>query len=496
MWQALLRLLRGGPDPRLAASEEAERIVQAAQEQAEREARERLEAAQEQARAERDQILADVRGARDDLQRAVDRLDRRESSLDDRARSIEDRDAKLNQERQRLEQRSSALDEREAEHDQRLEQISNFTRDEARAVLLDQVEREISDEAGRLVREAEQKAKDEADGRARKIVATAIQRVASEVTTESTVSVVQIPSDEMKGRIIGRQGRNIQALEAALGCDLIIDDTPDVVTVSGFDPVRREIGRLSLSRLVADGRIHPTRIEETVAKAQRDVERIIRDAGEEAAIEAHCSGLPRELLDIFGRLRFRTSYGQNQLRHAVETAHIGAMIAQELHADVEITRRGSLLHDVGKALDHEVEGTHAIIGGDLARRFKMSEEIAHCIEAHHDEVELRTVEAIIVQMADAISGGRPGARRESVERYIERLQALEHIATSFEGVGQAYAIQAGREVRVVVDPREVDDLGAMRLARDISKQIEESLQYPGQIRVTVLRETRAAEYAR
>ncbi|MXX81181.1 MAG: ribonuclease Y [Chloroflexi bacterium] len=496
MWGALMRLLRGGPDPRIEASLEAERILQQARDRADREAGERLQQAQEQARTERDEILADVRGARDDLQRAVDRLDRRESSLDDRARSLEERDDKLNQDRQRLESRSAQLDEREAEHDRRLEEISSFTRDEARTVLFEQVEQEISDEAGRMVREAEQKAKDDADARARKIVATAIQRVASEVTTESTVSIVQIPSDEMKGRIIGREGRNIRALESALGCDLIIDDTPDVVTVSGFDPVRREIGRLSLSRLVADGRIHPTRIEETVAKAQRDVERIIRESGDEAAIEAHCSGLPREMLDIFGRLRFRTSYGQNQLRHAVETAHIGAMIAQELHADVEVTRRGSLLHDVGKAIDHEVEGTHAIIGGDLARRFKMSEEIAHCIEAHHDEVELRTVEAIIVQMADAISGGRPGARRESVERYIERLRALEDIATSFEGVGQAYAIQAGREVRVVVDPREVDDLGAMRLARDISKQIEESLQYPGQIRVTVLRETRAAEYAR
>ncbi|MXX31225.1 MAG: ribonuclease Y [Chloroflexi bacterium] len=496
MWGALMRLLRGGPDPRIEASLEAERILQQARDRADREAGERLQQAQEQARTERDEILADVRGARDDLQRAVDRLDRRESSLDDRARSLEERDDKLNQDRQRLENRNAQLDEREAEHDRRLEEISSFTRDEARTVLFEQVEQEISDEAGRMVREAEQKAKDDADARARKIVATAIQRVASEVTTESTVSIVQIPSDEMKGRIIGREGRNIRALESALGCDLIIDDTPDVVTVSGFDPVRREIGRLSLSRLVADGRIHPTRIEETVAKAQRDVERIIRESGDEAAIEAHCSGLPREMLDIFGRLRFRTSYGQNQLRHAVETAHIGAMIAQELHADVEVTRRGSLLHDVGKAIDHEVEGTHAIIGGDLARRFKMSEEIAHCIEAHHDEVELRTVEAIIVQMADAISGGRPGARRESVERYIERLRALEDIATSFEGVGQAYAIQAGREVRVVVDPREVDDLGAMRLARDISKQIEESLQYPGQIRVTVLRETRAAEYAR
>jgi ribonuclease Y len=342
----------------------------------------------------------------------------------------------------------------------------------------------------------EEQARAEADREAKKMIALAIARLAGDFVTERTVSVVSLPNDEMKGRIIGREGRNIRALEAAIGCDLIIDDTPDVVTVSGFDPVRREVGRLSLSRLVADGRIHPSRIEETVAKAQRDVDRIVRDAGEEAAIEAHCSGLPRDMLDVFGRLRFRTSYGQNQLRHAVETAHIGAMIAQELHADVEVTRRGSLLHDVGKAIDHEVEGTHAIIGGDLARRFKLSEEIAHCIEAHHDEVELRTVEAIIVQMADAISGGRPGARRESVERYIERLRSLEDIATSFGGVGQAYAIQAGREVRVIVDPREVDDLGSMRLARDISKKIEETLQYPGQIRVTVLRETRAAEYAR
>ena len=497
MWGALLRLLRGGgPDPRVAASLEAERIIQEARSEADRAARERLAEAQDQAQAERDQMLADVRGARDDLQRAEDRLDRREASLDDRVKSLDDRDAKLNRDRQRLDQRGVELDQRQEEHEQRLEQISNYTRDEARAILMGQVEREISDEAGRLVREAEAKVKDEAESRARNIVATAIQRVASEVTTESTVSVVEIPSDDMKGRIIGREGRNIRALESALGCDLIIDDTPDVVTVSGFDPVRREIGRLSLSRLVSDGRIHPTRIEETVAKAERDVERIIREAGEEAAVEAHCNGLPRELLDIFGRLRFRTSYGQNQLRHAVETAHIGAMIAQEIHADVEITRRGSLLHDVGKAIDHDREGTHAIIGAELARSFKMSEPIAHCIEAHHDEVELESVEAIIVQMADAISGGRPGARRESVERYIERLRSLEEIATSFEGVGQAYAIQAGREVRVVVDPREVDDLGAMRLARDISKQIEESLQYPGQIRITVLRETRAAEYAR
>ena len=503
MLGALRRLLGGGTDPRIAAREEAERII----EEAEREAREQRLAAQEELRQERDRAEDEARKSRRGAQRAQDRLTRREEQLEERSRELDQRDGALRERDRSLVERDEQIRERQTELEtefaeielqrrKRLEEVSALTADEARDLLLGQIEREVSDEADRMVRVAEAKAKDEAEERARKIIATAIQRVSSEVTTESTVSVVQIPSDEMKGRIIGREGRNIRALESAIGCDLIIDDTPDVVTVSGFDPVRREVGRLSLSRLVADGRIHPTRIEETVEKAQRDVDRIIRESGEEAAVEAHCTGLPREILDIFGRLRFRTSYGQNQLRHAVETAHIGAMIADEMHADVEVARRGSLLHDLGKAIDHEVEGTHALIGADLARRFKMAESIAHCIEAHHDEVELNSVEAVVVQIADAISGGRPGARRESVERYIERLRSLEEIATSFEGVGSAFAIQAGREVRVVVDPREIDDLESMRLARDISKKIEESLTYPGQIRVTVLRETRAAAYAR
>ena len=492
MLEALLRLLRGGPDPRIAAREEADRIVQ----QAEQEARERLVAAQEQSLTQREEMETEVRTLRAEVQRAEDRLIRREESLETRVQELDRRDGQLKQRQSRLDRREREIEELADEEQARLEQVGNLTADEARARLLEQVELEIGDESDRLVRQAEQRLKEESEERARSILATAIQRVASDATTESTVSVVQLPSEDLKGRIIGREGRNIRALESATGCDLIIDDTPDVVTISGFDPVRREVGRLSLSRLVADGRIHPTRIEEQVAKAQRDVDAIIRESGEEAAIEAHCSGLPRGLLDIFGRLRFRTSYGQNQLRHAVETAHIAAMIAEEIKADIEIARRGALLHDVGKSIDHETEGTHAIIGGNLARRFKMPEPIAHCIEAHHDEVEIESVEAIIVQISDAISGGRPGARRESVDRYIERLRALEDIATSFEGVEQAFAIQAGREVRVVVDPQEVDDLGAMRLARDVSKQIEDSLQYPGQIRVTVLRETRAAEYAR
>ena len=492
MLGALLRLLRGGPDPRVVAREEADQIVQ----RAEQEARERLIAAQEQSLQQREQLEAEARDMRSEVQRSEDRLIRREESLDGRNRDLDRRDGQLKSRQNQLDDREREIEQLATEEQTRLEQIGNLTADEARAILMGQVETEISDEADRLVRQAEQRVREESDERARNVIATAIQRVASEVTTESTVSVVQLPHEEMKGRIIGREGRNIRALESATGCDLIIDDTPDVVTISGFDPVRREVGRLSLTRLIADGRIHPTRIEEQVEKAQRDVDAIIREAGEEAAIEAHCNGLPRGLIDVFGRLRFRTSYGQNQLRHAVETAHIAAMIADEIKADVNIARRGALLHDVGKSIDHDVEGTHALIGGDLARRFKLPEPIAHCIEAHHDEVELQSVEAIIVQIADAISGGRPGARRESVDRYIERLRSLEEIATSFAGVGQAFAIQAGREVRVVVNPQEVDDLGAMRLARDISKQIEENLQYPGQIRVTVMRETRAAEYAR
>jgi ribonuclease Y len=332
--------------------------------------------------------------------------------------------------------------------------------------------------------------------RARKILATAIQRYTSEVTTETTVSVVPIPSDDMKGRIIGREGRNIRAIEAATGVDLIIDDTPDAVTVSAFDPVRREIARQALTMLVQDGRIHPTRIEEAVNRARRDVEATMLEAAEAAAVEAGVLNLHPEVLKIFGRLKYRTSYGQNVMRHSIETAHIAAMIAQEIGADVEVARAGGFLHDLGKAVDHEVEGTHALIGAEIARRYKVKEAIAHCIEAHHEEVEPRTVEAIIVMMADAISGGRPGARRESLEAYIKRLETLENIAKSYRGVESAFAIQAGREVRVIVKPEIVDDLEAMRIARDVSQKIEETMEYPGQIKVTVVRETRATEYAR
>lgn len=492
MFGFLRRLFGGGPDPREQARLEAERILRDAEQETKTKALE----AQEQNLQHRDELESDLRERRADVQKQEDRLLRREDSLDQKTESLDSRDGRIRDKEQGIDERLAEIAEAVSEQRAALEKVAGLSVEEARERLLSQIDEEVSEEANRIVRAYEAKAKEEAEDRARKIVATAIQRVTSEVTTETTVAAIQIPNEEMKGRIIGREGRNIRALEAATGCDLIIDDTPDVVTVSAFDSVRREIGRLTLSRLVADGRIHPARIEEQVAKATKEVEAIIKQAGEDAALEAKCSGLPKPLLHTFGRLRFRTSYGQNQLRHAVETAHLATMIAAEIGADTEITRRGALLHDLGKAVDHEVEGTHALIGAEMVRRFKIAEPIAHCIEAHHDEVEMNSVEAVIVQMADAISGGRPGARRESVERYIERLRALEEIASSFPGVEQSFAIQAGREVRVLVNPKSVDDLEAMRMARDISKQIEETLQYPGQIRVTVLRETRATEIAR
>ena len=493
MLGAILRLLRGGgPDPREEARLEAQRIT----ERAEQEAKSRLLAAQEDALAARREAEADLRKAREDQQRHEDRLIKREETLDQKNSEIDRQDQRTRSRQRELDSREEEIEHLVSQERERLEAVAQLSSDQAREKLLNLVEDEIRDDVNRRVREEESRIREEASDRARKFVATAVQRVATEVTTESTVSVIPIPSEEMKGRIIGREGRNIRALELATGCDVIIDDTPDAVTMSAFDPVRRQIGRVALTRLVADGRIHPTRIEEVVEKATREIDQNIREAGEQAAIDARCQGLPSDLLNIFGRLLYRTSYGQNQLRHAVETSHLAGMLAEEMDADPAIARRGALLHDIGKAVDHDVEGTHALIGGDMARRFKLSDTIANCIEAHHDEVEMTSTEAVIVQICDSISGGRPGARRESVDRYIERLRALEEIADSFEGVQRSFAIQAGREVRVIVDPERIDDLASMRLARDISRRIEEGLTYPGQIRVTVLREMRATEVAR
>jgi ribonuclease Y len=446
---------------------------------------------------------SEAKETRAELKKRETRLVQKEETLDRKLEQVEQRDQEFTRRERLVQKREQKIEARELEYDtlideqkQQLEKICGLTSEQAKDLLIRAMENEARFEAAKLVKKIENETKEVADKKAKKILATAIQRYAGDFVAERTVSVVPLPNDEMKGRIIGREGRNIRALEAATGIDLIIDDTPDAVMLSGFDGVRREIARLALTRLIADGRIHPTRIEEVVEKARAEVENEIKLAGEEAAIKANCPGLHPEIVRTLGRLKYRTSYGQNQLMHAVESSHIAAMLAREIGADVTIARRGALLHDLGKAIDREVEGTHALLGADLARRFGVIDAVAHCIESHHEEVQPRTIEAIIVQVADSISGGRPGARMEALESYIKRLEALETVATSFAGVDKAFAIQAGREVRIIVKPEEIDDLESMRLARDVSKKIEETMEYPGQIKVTVVRETRATEYAR
>jgi ribonuclease Y len=485
---------RRGPqgESRQLAEENANRILA----EAEQRQKEVLLEAKEEALRLRQRVEDELKEGRRDLQQQERRLAQKEENLDRkveaqerRERSFTDRESSLDALRAEIEQAKNA-------QLRELERVAALTTGEARDILLTRVDQEIRDEANRRLREADAEMQATAEMRARKILATAIQRFTSEVTQETTVSVVPIPSDDMKGRIIGREGRNIRALESATGVDLIIDDTPDAVTLSAFDPVRREIARVALTQLIQDGRIHPTRIEEVVEKAKAQVDQSLREAGENAAIEAGVTGLHPEILRTFGRLRYRTSYGQNQLKHAVESSHLAALIAKEVGADVNICRRGGLLHDLGKAIDHDVEGTHAMLGAEILRRHNVNPAVVHCVEAHHEEVEPSTVEAIIVMMADAISGGRPGARRESLDNYVKRLQELESVANSFNGVEKSFAIQAGREVRIIVKPEQIDDLEAMRLARDISRKIEESLEYPGQIKVTVVRETRAVDYAK
>jgi ribonucrease Y len=444
----------------------------------------------------RTQAEIEIKERRSEVQRQERRILQKEENLDQKSETMDRRDRSLTERERDLEQTRGQLEELRRQRITEIERVAQMTGEEAKAQLMAELENEVREDATRRMRVVEQEVIETADERARKIVATAIQRVTSDVTAETTVSVVPIPSDDVKGRIIGREGRNIRALEAATGCDLIIDDTPDAVTLSGFDPVRREVARLALTRLIQDGRIHPTRIEEVVEKARAELDGIIRQAGEAASVEAGTPGFHAEILRTLGRLKYRTSYGQNQLKHAVETAALGVIMANEMGADVNVVRRGCLLHDIGKAIDHDVEGTHALIGAELARRYAVNPAVVHCIEAHHEEVEPKTVEALIVMIADAVSGGRPGARRESLEHYIKRLEALEVVANAFEGVEKSFAIQAGREIRIIVKPEDIDDLGAMRLARDVSKKIEECLEYPGQIKVTVVRETRAVDYAR
>ena len=476
----------------VAAERSAARVLADAQTQQ----KEILLEAKEEAIRTRAQVETENRERRSELQKSEQRLSQKEESLDRKIEALERRTDSLSEKETDLEKVRQELQELRNKKIEEIERVSNLSSQEAREILLAEVEEETRNEANRRLRQVEAEVKEEGATRARELLVSTMQRLTTDVVSESTVSVVPIPSDDMKGRIIGREGRNIRALEAATGVDLIIDDTPDAVTISAFDSVRREVARVALTRLVVDGRIHPTRIEEVVEKARQEVDANIKVAGEQAAIDAGCPGLHPELLKILGRLRYRTSYGQNQLMHAVECAHIAGMIAEEIGADVRICRRAALLHDIGKAIDHDVEGTHALIGADIARRFGMTGVVAHAIAAHHEEEEPTSVEDVIVQIADSLSGGRPGARRESLDHYIKRMEALESVAREFKGVDKAFAIQAGREIRIIVKPEEIDDLDSMRLARDVSRKIEETLEYPGQVKVTVVRETRATEYAR
>jgi ribonuclease Y len=441
-------------------------------------------------------VRAEARDLRADLERREARLAERESRLDAEFGKLDERSAGLDEVRSDLETRRADLDRLDEERRQVLEQTAGLTADQAKAELVTGIQNQAKREAALLVRETENAARRDGEERARRIVTLAIQRVASEQTSESVVSVLHLPGDEMKGRIIGREGRNIRAFESVTGVNLIIDDTPEAVLLSCFDPVRREVGRLTLERLVLDGRIHPQRIEEAYERSKGEVEQLCVRAGEDAMVELSITDLHPELVTLLGRLRYRTSYGQNVLRHLVESAHIAGMMASELGMDPVLLKRCTVLHDVGKALTHEVEGSHALIGAEIARRYGEPADVVHAIEAHHNEVEVRTVEAVLTQAADAISGGRPGARRESLEAYVKRLERLEQIATAQPGVEKVFAMQAGREIRVMVKPERVDDIQAQVIARDVAKQVEEELTYPGQIRVTVVRESRATEFAR
>jgi ribonuclease Y len=478
------------------AEARAKTLVQEATRDAEAAKREALVEAKDEIFRMRSEAEADMKRRAAEIEKKEDRIAQREETLDSRANSLDRKEQAVEAKEDETQRVRHDLEQTAQRARSELERVAGMTAQEAKQGLVEQIQDEAKRDAMVIVRDIEAQAREEADKRARKIIAIAMQRVASELTSESTVTTVTLPNEDMKGRIIGREGRNIRAFEAATGTNLIIDDTPEAVVLSCFDPIRREMARITLEKLIGDGRIQPARIEEMHEKSKADVEREIREAGEWAVIETGITDMHPELVRVLGRLKFRTSYGQNVLKHLVEASHIAGMIAGELGTDVLLAKRCTLLHDVGKAVTHEIEGSHAIIGAEIAKRLKESPEVCHAIEAHHGEVEQRTIEAVITQTADAISGARPGARRETLETYVKRLERLEQIAMEFEGVDKVYAMQAGREVRVMVKPENVDDLQAEVIARDIAKKVEEELQYPGQIRITVIRELRSSALAK
>ena len=478
------------------AEEEATRILNEAIKSSESKKREVLLEAKEEILKSRADYEKEVKERRADLQKQERRLQQKEENIDRKTDAIEKKEEALSQKHEALQREQDEIKLIKRSQTEMLERISGFTADQAKAYLIQQVESEVTHETAMKIKEIEARAKDEADQRAREIVATAIQRCAADHVAEITVSVVPLPNDEMKGRIIGREGRNIRTLETLTGADLIIDDTPEAITVSCFEPVRREVARLALEKLIADGRIHPTHIEEMVEKARREVDAVIRSEGERAMLETGVRGVHPELQKLLGRLHYRTSYGQNVLQHSIEVSHIAGMMAAELGADVAAAKRAGLLHDIGKAVDHEMEGTHIQLGVEFCRKYKEKEDIIHAIQAHHGDVECKTLVACLVQAADAVSAARPGARRENLENYIKRLEKLEEITSDYPGVEKSYAIQAGREVRVMVKPEQVSEDQMVILAHDLARRIESELEYPGQIKVHVLRETKVVEYAK
>ncbi|HNX61200.1 MAG TPA: ribonuclease Y [Candidatus Limiplasma sp.] len=476
--------------------EYAKNLLDDAMRKADEKKKETILEAKEEVLRLKTELDRECRERRAEVQRSERRIIQREEQLDKKQDSLETRENQLNNRAEDIQKGEDALEESRHKQDQELERIAGMTQDEACQTLVSRIQKEAYHDAAATVRDIEAKAREEGEKKARNIIALAIQRCAADHVAETTVSVITLPNDDMKGRIIGREGRNIRALETATGVDLIIDDTPEAVIVSAFDPVRREIARIAVEKLIVDGRIHPARIEEMVEKAKKEVDNQIREAGDQAVFETHQHGIHHELVKLLGRLKYRTSYGQNVLKHSIEVSHLAGMMAAELGADVALAKRAGLLHDIGKAVDHEAEGTHVTLGAELARKYHESPDVIHAILAHHNDVEPQTIEAVLVQAADAISAARPGARRESLENYIKRLEKLEEIANSFPGVEKCYAIQSGREVRIMVKPEDITDDGTKILAKDIAKRIEKELEYPGQIRVNVIRETRSTEYAK